>query len=145
MQSLELPAFRELMVLRLLAVADPRLCDWNRRDLGDFAELGLWLLDGMEAGAAREAVKMPLGRAADVVFHELLLALPGALRARDRHGIVAKLEELGLCPLAAQNVEHLLCEFRKLVLAEGRPKRGQPYEDYAELWRQVRPILARRC
>ena len=32
--GLGLPAFRELLALRLLAVADPRLCDWGRRDLG---------------------------------------------------------------------------------------------------------------
>ena len=88
LQSLELPAFRQLMVLRLLAVADARLCDWNRRDLGDFAQLGLWLLDGMNEGAAREAVKMPWGKAADVVFDRLLRALPDALMKRDRHGII---------------------------------------------------------
>ena len=143
MQSLELPAFRELMVLRLLAVADPRLCDWNRRDLGDFAELGLWLLDGMEAGAAREAVKMPWEKAANVKFHELLVALPGALRTRDRHGIIENLEQLGLCPLAAQNVEHMLCEFRKLVLPEGRPRRGEAFKGYRELWEAVAPVFQR--
>ena len=66
------------------------------------------------------------------------------MRARDRHGIIENLEQLGLCPLVAQSVEQMLCEFRKLVLPEGRPHRRQPYEDYAELWRQVQPILARR-
>ena len=72
-----------------------------------------------------------------------ILTQPGAA-ARDRHGIVAKLEKLSLCPLAAQNVEHMLCEFRKLVLPEGRPHRRQPYTEYAELWQQAQPILARR-
>ena len=107
--------------------------------------MGLWLLDGMDEGAARAAVEIYLDKLADLVFDQLLRALPDGLKARDRHGIVAKLEQLGLRPLAAQNVEHMLCEFRKLVLPEGRPHRGQPYEDYAELWRQVQPILARRC
>ena len=108
------------MVLRLLAVADARLCDWNRRDLGDYAQMGLRLLDGMDEGAARAAVEMRLDKPADFVFDQLLRALPDGLKARDRHGIVAKLEQLGLCPLAAQNVEHMLCEFRKLVLVAGR-------------------------
>lgn len=38
----------------------------------------------------------------------------------------------------------MLCEFRKLVLPEDRPRRGQAYEDYGDLWRQVHPILAKR-
>ena len=136
-----LPAFGELLVLRLLAVADPRLCDWGRRDLGDYAQLGLWLLDGMEEGAAREAVKAPWGKAADVMFDKLLRALPGAFQARDRDGIIGALEELGLCPLAAQSVEHMLCEFRKLCLPQGRPTSGKRYEGYADLRREVAPIL----
>ena len=143
--GLGLPAFRELLVLRLLAVADPRLCDWDRRDLGDYAQLGLWLLDGMEEGAARAAVKAPWGKAADFMFDKLLRALPGAFQARDRDGIIETLEELGLCPLAAQSVEHMLCEFRKLCLPEGRPTSGERYEGYAELWREVAPVLARRA
>ena len=80
---------------------------------------------------------------ADLVFDQLLRALPDGLKARDRHGIVAKLEQLGLRPLAAQNVEHMLCEFRKLVLPEGRPRRGQAFEGYRELWGTVAPIFQR--
>ena len=130
---------------RDLAVADPRLCDWDRRDLGDYAQLGLWLLDGMEASNAREAVKAPWGKAAEVVFDKLLRALPEALKARDHDGIIVKLEELGLCPLVAQNVEHMLCEFRKLCMPEGRPSSSQRYAQYEELWREVAPILERRA
>ena len=121
--------------------------DLLREDPGDYAQMGLWLLDGMDEGAARAAVEIYLDKLADLVFDQLLRALPDGLKARDRHGIVAKLEQLGLRPLAAQNVGHMLCEFRKLVLPvlpEGRPRRGQASEDYAELWQQVHPILARR-
>ena len=99
-RALGLPEFRELMVLRLLSVNDPRLCAWDRRDLGDYAQMGLWLLDGMEEGAARAAVKADWGPAAAVTFDKLLRALPAALQARDRHGIIAKLEQLGLRPTA---------------------------------------------
>ena len=49
-----------------------------------------------------------------------------------------------MCLLAAQNIEHLLCEYRSLVLPGGRPQRGQP-EEYIESWRQVQPILATRA
>ena len=97
-------AFRELLVLRLLAVADPQLCDWERRDLGDYAQLGLWLLDGMEEGAARAAVKAPWGKAEDFMFDKLLRVLPGTFQAKDRDGIIETQGELGLCLLAAQNV-----------------------------------------
>jgi hypothetical protein len=146
LQALKLPAFRALMVRRLLAVADARLGDWDCKELGDYAQLGLWLLNGMKPDAARKKVKQ-LQRDAGgsaFAFDQLLNRLPGALQAKDRHGIVAKLEELGLRPLAAQNVEHMLCEFRKLALPERRPRRGEAYAEYAELWRQVQPILASR-
>ena len=99
----------------------------------------------MEEGAARAAVKAPWGKAADFTLDKLLRALPGAFHAMDRDGIIETLEELGLCPLAAQSVEHMLCEFRKLCLPEGRPASGGRYEGYAELWREVAPILARRA
>ena len=50
-----------------------------------------------------------------------------------------------MCLLAAQNIEHLLCEYRSLVLPGGHPQRGQPSEEYIESWRQVQPILATRA
>ena len=50
-----------------------------------------------------------------------------------------------MCLLAAQNTEHLLCEYRSLVLPGGHPQRGQPSEEYIESWRQVQPILATRA
>ena len=52
--------------------------------------MGLWLLDGLEEGAARAAVKADWGPAAAVVFDRLLRALPAALQARDKHGVIAR-------------------------------------------------------
>ena len=99
----------------------------------------------MEEGAARAAVQTKAWRrTTDVLFDDLLKALPAALRARDEHGIIEALERLGLCPLAAQNVEHMLCEFRKLLLPGGRPQRGEPFEGYRELWEAIAPVLLRR-
>ena len=107
------------------------------------SRMGLWLLDGMGEGAARAAVKADWGPAVAVVFDRLLRALPAALQARDRHGVIAQLEQLGLRPLAAQNVEHMLCEFRKLMLPGKRPPRGEAFEGYRELWEAVAPVFQR--
>ena len=52
---------------------------------------------------------------------------------------------LHLLPTSAQCVEHMLCEWRKMCLPEGRTARGEPFEDYKELWLAVAPTLARRA
>ncbi len=130
------------MVARLLSILDPTIYNLDRRDIGDYAELGIWLMDGMQPEAAREAVKSKWTPAVDYQFHDLLQRLPSALEARDRHEIISKLEQLGLHPLAAQSVEHMLCEFRKMQLPEGRRARGEPFDGYASLWEAVAPVIA---
>ena len=99
----------------------------------------------MAEGAARAAVKADWGPAAAFVFDRLLRALPAALQARDRHGVIAQLEQLGLRPLAVQDVEHMLCEFRKLMLPGKWPPRGEAFEGYRELWEAVAPVFQRVC
>ena len=141
-KDLGLPAFRSVMVARLLSILDPTIYNLDRRDIGDYAELGIWLMDGMQPEAAREAVKSKWTPAVDYQFHDLLQRLPSALEARDRHEIISKLEQLGLHPLAAQSVEHMLCEFRKMQLPEGRRARGEPFDGYASLWEAVAPVIA---
>ncbi len=143
-QELGLPAFRAVMVARLLSILDPTIYDFDRTDIGDYAELGLWLMDGMEPDVARAAVKSKWAPAVEYQFHDLLQRLPSALAARDRHGIVSTLEELGLHPLAAQSVEHMLCEFRKMKLPDGRRARGEPFDGYAALWKTVARVIASR-
>ena len=93
---------------------------------------------------ARKALQARFAQAADDRFRDLLQRLQDALAARDRHGIVNKLEELGLHPLSAQGVEHMLCEFRKLALPEKRPPHGEAFDGYAKLWEAVAPIVAKR-
>ena len=137
-------ASRELMVMRLLSIDDPGRGAWGRRDLGACAQMGPRLLDGMDEGAARPAVKADWGLAAAVVFDRLLRALPAALQARDRHGVIAKLEQLGLRPLSAQNAEHMLCEFRKLTLPGNRLLRGEVFEGYCDLLGSHRCIVSAR-
>ena len=52
-EGLGLPRFRTLLVARLLSIADPSFYDLNSRDIGDYAELGQWLLLGMPPPLAR--------------------------------------------------------------------------------------------
>ena len=55
-EELGLPKFRALLVARLLSIADPTLYDMEQRNIGDFAELGLWLLLGLPTEQARAVV-----------------------------------------------------------------------------------------
>ena len=144
-EELGLPKFRALLVARLLSIADPTLYDMEQRDIGDFAELGLWLLLGLPTEQARAVVgKAPFTAGVDKIFLALVEALPSALAAADRHGVVERLASLHLLPTSAQCVEHMLCEWRKMCLPEGRAARGEPFADYKEMWEAVRPILKRR-
>ena len=145
-EDLGLPRFRALLVARLLSVVSPSCYDLNSRDIGDYAELGLWLLLGLPPPQARAAVAGGWSApAVDPFFAKLIEALTAALAAKDKHGLVGRLQALGLLPLCAQNIEHMLCEWRKMALSEGWRARGDPYEGYAELWRAVAPIIARRA
>ena len=127
---------------RLLSIADPTLYDMEQRDIGDFAELGLWLLLGHPAEQARARVgTSPFKADVDKFFLALVEALPAALAAVDQHRVVERLARLHLLPTCAQCVEHMLCEWRKMCLPEGRTARGDPFEDYKELWLAVAPIV----
>ena len=131
---------------RLLSVAQLSLYDFDRRDIGDFAELGLWLLEGMSPDQARAAAADGwTNPAVDPLFAKLVEVVPAAIAEKDGHGIIERLSALNVAPLCAQNVEHMLCEWRKMVLPSGRAASGGRYGEYADLWRDVAPILARRC
>ena len=80
--------------------------------------------------------------AVDPLFAKLVEVLPNALA--DGRGIIERLSALNVAPLCSQNVEHMLCEWRKTVLRDGRPASGDRYEGYADLWREAAPILAQR-
>ena len=141
--TLKLPKFRALLVARILATDNPKLYDFESREMGDFAELGLWLALGMPTGAARAAV----GRfklAVDPLFKILIEELPGALQTGDPLGVMGRLEKSGIMPLCAQNVEHMLCEYRKIILPLGRPARRAPFDGYQSLWVAVAPLLLAR-
>ena len=87
----------------------------------------------------------PFKAGVDKIFLALVEALPSALAAVDQHGVVERLAHLHLLPTSAQCVEHMLCEWRKMCLPEGRTARGEPFPGYKELWMAVAPILARRA
>jgi len=146
-EELSIPKFRALMVVRILSLGDRTLYDFEKsRDIGDYAELGLWLLEGMPPEQAREAAKDSWNKpAVDPLFAALIRALPAAIADEDIHGIVKQLTEMNIAPLCSQNVEHMLCEFRKMMIPEGRAASGERYEGYADLWKQCEAILARRA
>ena len=142
-KDLGVPKFRALMVARILSVADRRLYDFeNSREIGDYAELGLWLLEGMPVEMARAATKDSwTNPAVDPLFEVLIGALPQAVAAKDVHDVIRQLTDMSIAPLCAQNIEQMLCEFRKMLLPDGRASSSVRYEGYAELWRKCKPIL----
>ena len=144
-KDLCVPKFRALIVARILSVADRRLYDFeNSREIGDYAELGLWLLEGMPVEMARAATKDSwTNPAVDPLFEVLIGALPQAVAAKDVHDVIRQLTDMSIAPLCAQNIEQMLCEFRKMLLPDGRASSSDRYEGYAELWRQCEPILAK--
>ena len=146
-ELLGIPHFRALMVARILSLADRRLYDFeNGREIGDYAQVGLWLLEGMPPEQARAAAKDSWNTSAvDPLFKALIDAMPAAIADEDIHGIVGLLDDMHLAPLCAQNIEHMLCEFRKMMIPEGRTVSGERYEGYADLWQQCEAILARRA
>ena len=114
-QDLGLPKFRALLVARLLSISKPALYNLNQRDVGDFAELGLWLLLGLPPAQARVAVgRNPFNAGVDKLFQALIEVLPPALASMDQHGVVEHLARLQLLPTCAQNIEHMLCEWRMM-------------------------------
>ena len=110
LQQLGLPKFRALLVARLLSISNPTLYDMEQRDIGDFAELGLWLLLGHPTEQARAMVDTsPFKAGVDKIFLALVENLPSALAAVDQHGVVERLAHLHLLPTSAQCVEHICC------------------------------------
>ena len=81
----------------------------------------------------------------DKLFLALLEALPAALAAVDQHGVVERLARLHLLPTCAQCLEHMLREWRKMCLPEGRTAQGDPFPGYKKLWLAVVSNLARRA
>ena len=61
----------------------------------------------------------------DFLFKALLEALPTALAAGDRHGVVDRLSAMQILPLCAQNIEHMLWRVpqdRDLIGPRGKPR-----------------------
>ena len=136
----------EVVAARFLALIDPRLYDFGRADLGQFARMGLGLLAGMDAKRAREfSTTRSKFKEADALFAQLCSQLPAALQQRDEDGIVDRLSANHLQPLVAQTIEHLLCEFRKVLVPENCQCGGSKTtdEEYQSLWQSAEPAYAR--
>ena len=114
-------------------MADRTLYDFEHGlDIGDYAELGIWLLTGLPPDEARAAAKDKKRKTeVDQRFAALITSLPAAIADRDVHGIVEQLTNMNIAPICAQKVEHMLCEFRKMAVPSGRAKRLKTYGGYA--------------
>ena len=145
-KDLGLGPFSSVVAARFLALIDPRHYDFGRADLGQFARMGLGLLAGMDAKRAREfSTTRSKFKEADALFAKLCSQLPAALQQRDEDGIVYRLSAHHLQPLVAQTIEHLLCEFRKVLVPENRERGGSKTTDaeYQSLWQSAEPVYAR--
>ena len=148
LRGLGLGPFCAIVAARLLSVADPRLFDLGHQGLGQYARMGLGLMTGLPREEAKAfSTDRKKAAEADCLFATLLAALPAALRQRDTDGVIAQLERLHLQPLAAQTVEHMLCEYRKILAPGGRTRGGSrtTAADYAALWAAAAPLYARRA
>eukprot|EP00973_Karenia_brevis_P072586 10082938-Karenia_brevis.AAC.1 len=88
--DLGLGPFASLLVARNLSlILDPRLYDWDRRDLGQFAKMGLYILAGLDVQSARvSSQKKQYNPRAQRLFQLLLDDLPKALQVKDEDGII---------------------------------------------------------
>ena len=65
----------------LIRTLDPTRYDLECRDIGDYAELGLWVLLGLQPGQAKALVgRRPFGKGVDLLFKALVDVLPVAKR-----------------------------------------------------------------
>ena len=146
-EDLGLGPFVSVVAARLLAVlVDPALYDMNRRDLGQCARMGLGLMSGLDRGQAKafSTTRARFGEA-DALFAQLCAGITEAVRVRDTDDVVGRLQSHGLLPFVAQTLEHLLCEFRKMLAPEGRERDASrtPDAEYVELWQAAHPAYER--
>jgi hypothetical protein len=149
-----LPPFAAYVAARFVGIFDARFGDWDHSfELGQYAVLGLLELLGVpeaHAAALSRESRAEVGAAISRVFRALVVSLlPNALRTTGRgRDIVETLDAMGLAPLAAVTVEHMLCEFRKVNARSARistnPKQRTPSHVYEALWRRVHPLYAAR-
>jgi len=144
-RDLGLGPFVSQVVARFLALVRPSLYNLNRRDVGQYARMGLGMLSGMDQVKARAFARdKKRGEEADSIFARLMVELPEAVRKMDTDSILARLEDRGLFPLIAQTVEHMLCEFRKCMAPEGRHRGGRITSEveYRNCWLKVEQTFA---
>ena len=124
---------RSYVVVRLMSVFYHDWLDWNDDFLGEGAAEGLYRLAGLsEKEAKAMSSKSPSARKQmeKPLLSELQTVLPDVIRELDSWGVMARLETLGLKPWSVVNLEHWLCEYRKITaLCGGRYYSREPFED----------------
>ena len=116
-----LPPMLAYVVCRFLSLWSADFLPWDHNFLGQYAAEGLYLLRGCTAAQAKElSLQSASFRSLreGPLFVQLAALLPDLLAELDEWAIVPKLVALGLSPFVLVNLEHYLCEYRK-IMAEG--------------------------
>ena len=130
-EMLDLPWFRAHCAARLLWLA----ATGERGTSPDDRAVGAGAGDPLEA----------LGEDFETVLDNVRSAISRAdAAAEDGSKVVPLLERLGLFPMAAQTIEHLLCEAGKVFAVRGNAaKRQGARPGYKELFRAAHPMFLR--
>jgi hypothetical protein len=146
-----LPPFGAYVAIRFVSIFYPQLCDWNTLEIGQYAVQGLLELIGIsekQAGLLSKNLGKEPERQVKSIFLRIVSRLPEVIHDLGGDDLVRILDSMGLFPLVAVNVEHMLCEFRKvnqdrLCKGSEEPRKGgTPPEAYRAMWAGVEDIYA---
>jgi hypothetical protein len=128
-----LPFFRAVMLLRFLSLVHPELYSWQRFDPGWGVIVGL---DDLVANDAS------LTKAMHLEFSKRVsMEMADGIKRVDKHNLVGSLAQQGIDILVPANLEHLLCETRKVMASGRRLNRGVPSCNYGEYFIEIAPML----
>ena len=142
-RKIGLPKFASYVCCRLLSLWEPKLMDTNCTIIGQYAVKGLLLLLGFSEKGAEWLSKCAPPHVCEGIFGATLPAITKALKQskHECHQQVFKhLSNLGLMPLAATTIEHLLCKYRKVASESSdnkstRHRTPTPPSEYQEMWK----------
>ena len=90
--------------------------------------------------------KMPAPHVCEGIFGATLPAINKALKKSKYAYMLKDLSDLGLMPLAATTIEHLLCEYRKVASESSdnkstRHRTPTPPSEYQKMWKGAKGVL----
>lgn len=138
-----LPPFLCFVYLRTMSLADYRFFDWNTSFIGKYAAVGMYMAKGNTEEVARTKSTKDLIYAdfADFCtsFRSNVKKYPDVVRRQ----VFGPLFVAGLEPFSNQSIEHMLCEYRKVVSGKtARNRKATGYSISCQLLRCHRQISA---